>query len=75
MWTIDLNEDLKKVILDSDTKGPYYLNYSKSIDGICLSKEHLVESGMNLFDLADIASALELCNRKKQPRIYICNCI
>lgn len=71
MWKAKLNEDLKKVVLDSDTKGTYYLNYIQGEDGIYLDKQHLLESGMNSFDLADIKSALEDQNYRRMPNIFI----
>lgn len=71
MWEAKLNEDLKKVVLDSDTKGAFYLDYTQGEDGIYLDKQHLVESGMNSFDLADISSALESHNRRNTQCIYL----
>ena len=71
MWEAKLNEDLKKVVLDSDTKGAFYLDYTQGEDGIYLDKQHLVESGMNSFDLADISSALESHNRRNMQSIYL----
>ncbi len=71
MWKAKLNEDLKKVVLDSDTKGAYYLNYIQGEDGIYLDKQHLLESGMNSFDLADIKFALEDQNYRRKPNIFI----
>lgn len=71
MWKANFSDDLKKVVLDSDLKGTYYLNYTKGNDGVYLSKEHLLESGLNAFDLADIGSALESYNQNSQTHIYI----
>lgn len=71
MWEAKLNEDLKKVVLDSDTKGAFYLDYTQGEDGVFLSKNHMMESGMNAFDLADVKSVLEDQNRTRKPNIFI----
>lgn len=71
MWEAKLNEDLKKVVLDSDTKGAFYLDYTQGEDGVYLSKDHMMESGMNDFDLADVKSVLEDQNRTRKPNIFI----
>ena len=71
MWTTNFDEELKKVVLTSDVKGTFCLDYVQGEEGIYLSKGHLKESGMNLLDLADISYALENYNLFKQPRIFI----
>lgn len=73
MWKANFNDDLKKVVLESDSKGAYYLDYTQDNDGIYLSKKHLEESGLNAFDLDDISSALESYNCCALPHIYINN--
>lgn len=71
MWEAKLDENIKKVVLDSDTKGAFYLDYTQSEDGVYLSKEHILESGMNAFDLGEINSVLDDQNRRGKPGIFI----
>lgn len=71
MWKASHSDGLKKVKLESDANGIYYLDYIQGDDGIYLSRDHLVESGLKPFDIEDIASALDFYNRRKRPHIYL----
>ena len=71
MWEAKLIENLNKVVLDSDTKEAYYLDYVQGEDGIYLSKKHIMESGMSALDLADVKSSLDNQNQWKKPKIFI----